>query len=399
MLIFGACSVVYFLYYAMAISFSKVFEKIGIPSDFFSSFSQKEKSVLGIDIGSSFIKIVQLRKKGGRAILETYGQLALGPLAGLEVGRMTNLSEDKISQALIDILRESNATAKVAGFSIPLGASLISFVELPFLSDAQLAETVPIEARRYIPVPINEVTLDWWIVPKEEVLFEEGDATEKEKTQKKVDVLIAAIHNGTIARYQEIMKRTNFVGSFIEIEVFSTIRSTFTREVAPVMIFDMGAGVTKLAIVEHGIMKSTHIVNRGSQEITMNIATSLGVSHGRAEELKREYGLLGSGDDGTAIANIAKTNLDYVFSEANRVLLNYERKYNKTVGKVILTGGGVLLKGFLDIAAQNLESDVSLGDPFAKVEAPAFLVNVLKQAGPEFAVAIGVALRKLQELE
>lgn len=389
-------------------SFAKLLSRFGLGPDFFKSLFRKEKSVLGVDIGSSFVKVVQLRKKGGRAVLETYGELALGPLAGMEVGRMTNLSEDKLAQALSDILREANATAETAGLSIPLAASLVSFVEMPLLSEKELKEMIPIEARKYIPVPINEVTLDWWIVPKTEEIEEEaggGEAeggeggAEKPKAPRKVDVLIAAIHNATLEKYNQVVKKTGLEASFFEIEVFSTIRSTFGREISPVMIFDMGAGMTKLSIVDKGVINSVHIVSRGSQEITLNTATSLGLSIARAEELKRELGLLGVTAEGLSLAEIAKTNLDYVFSEANRVLLNYERKHNKAVSKIILTGGGVLLKGFLPEAAKNLEAEVELGDPFAKVEAPAFLTDVLKEAGPEFAVAIGVAIRKLQELD
>lgn len=388
-------------------SFAKILEKIGLSSDLFSSIFAKKQSILGIDIGSSFIKVVQLKKKGGRAILETYGELALGPLAGFEIGRMTNLPDDKLYQALADIIKEANVTTKSVGLSIPLAASLVSFVEMPLLADRQLAEMIPIEARKYIPVPINEVTLDWWIVPKADSYGEDSPETEedektkdiKAKAPQKVDVLIAAIHNETLEKYNGIIKKAGLEASFFEIEVFSTIRSTFGHEMAPIMIFDMGAGMTKLSIVEKGVVRSIHIVSRGSQEITLNVSSSLGISVARAEEMKRELGLLGDTNDGRAIAEIAKTNLDYVFSEANRVLLNYERKHNQTISKVILTGGGVLLKGFLEEAGKNLEAGAVLGDPFAKVEAPAFLTDILKEAGPEFAVAIGVALRKLQETD
>ncbi len=396
---------IYFIYYNMAIDLTSILQKIGLSPDFFTSLFRKEKSVLGVDIGSSFIKVVQLRKKSGRAVLETYGELALGPLAGMEVGRMTNLESDKLAEALSEILSEANVTTKSAGFSIPLAASLVSFVEMPLLPDKQLAEMIPIEARKYIPVPIGEVTLDWWIVPKTEVIeeerseFKENSDSSKDKEPQKVDVLIAAIHNATLEKYNQVIKKVALDVNFFEIEAFSTIRSTFSREMAPVMIFDMGAGMTKLSIVEKGVVQSIHIVSRGSQEITLNMASSLGISIGKAEAMKREMGLLGITEDGKVVSEIARANLDYVFSEANRVLLNYERKRNKTVGKVILTGGGVLLKGFLPEAAKNLESQVMLGDPFAKVEAPAFLIDVLKDAGPEFAVAIGVALRKLQEMD
>jgi Tfp pilus assembly PilM family ATPase len=88
-----------------------------------------------------------------------------------------------------------------------------------------------------------------------------------------------------------------------------------------------------------------------------------------------------------------------MFYEANTALLNYQKKYGKNVSKVVLTGGGVLLKGFTDLAKISFQTEVVYADPFGKLETPAFLSQEFAQAGPEFAVAIGVALRKLQEME
>src|SRR3989338_6374659 len=113
---------------------------------FLSSFFRKDKSVLGIDIGSSAIKIVQIKKKRGRAVLETYGELALGPYAGIEIGRSTSLTPEKIGEALGDILREAKANTLSAGMALPLSSSLISFVTLPPIKEKQMADVVAIEA-------------------------------------------------------------------------------------------------------------------------------------------------------------------------------------------------------------------------------------------------------------
>jgi len=136
-------------------------------------FKKQDQSVLGIDIGSSSIKVVQLRKKAGKAVLETYGELALGPYAGVEIGRATNLSQEKIVEALRDVIKESNVTTRSAGISIASSSSLISFLRMPDMDRKQLETMVPIEARKYIPVPITEVALDWWPIPKEENSFSE----------------------------------------------------------------------------------------------------------------------------------------------------------------------------------------------------------------------------------
>src|SRR5574343_524234 len=118
-----------------------------ITMSFLSNFFKKETSVLGVDVGSSAVKVVQIKKRRGRAVLETYGELALGTYAGIEVGRSVQLPADKIIEAIKDILRESKTTTVNCGTALPLSASLITFVNIPPVPDKQVAEVVAIEAR------------------------------------------------------------------------------------------------------------------------------------------------------------------------------------------------------------------------------------------------------------
>lgn len=350
-------------------------------------------SVVGVDIGTSSIKVVQLKRKNGKAVLETYGALALGPYASLDVGAVTNLPDDKLSAALADVVRESGVTTHEGGFSIPATASLIFVIELPAgIDEKEFANIIPTEARKYIPVPITEVVLDYWVIPKREEAL--GDPT-AQGGPAKTEVLVAAIHNETISKYKEIVKKTDLATGFFEIEVFSGIRSTFAHELSPVMLLDVGASRTKVVIVEYGVVKAFHIINRGSQDITIALSKSLSIPFAKAEEMKREFGLFGSSLDKN-VAEISKLSVDYILNESQSAILGYERKYQKSVSKVILTGGGAQLKGFFEAARTSFACEVELGNPFGKVEAPAFLENVLKTTGPEFSIAIGLALRHLQ---
>ncbi len=360
-------------------------------------FSKKNESVVGIDVGSAFLKVVQLKKRGGKAVLETYGEIALGPYAGVAVGQATNLSAEKIAEAIKDLFREANVTGKKTALSIPLGSTLLSLMEMPVLSDKELARMIPIEARKYIPVPISEVTMDWWIVPKE-TAGHGAPIDTKENEPRKIEVLVVAVHNEVIGKYKTISAVSGFNNPVYELEVFATSRSSFGARGFPTMIVDMGAATTKLAIVEYGIIRSQHIINNGGQNITLSIAQSLGVSIERAEDLKRATGLAGISGEEKSATDAALLTLEHIFSEANRVLLNYERKNGKAIRNVVLTGGGALLKGLHDFVGRRVETDVSFADPFAKVEAPAFLAPVLRDAGPEFSVAIGLSLRMLEEL-
>ncbi len=359
-------------------------------------FGKKGGSVLGIDIGSSSIKVVQLRKKGGQAILETYGALALGPYAQIEIGRATRLPVEKVIEALKDILREAKTTTTSSAVAIPFSASLMTLIEMPKVGMKELSQMIPLEARKYIPVPITEVALDWSVIPRnEDARSDDGKAP---ISSNKVDVLLVAIHNDILANYQDIISKVKLDTSFFEIEIFSTMRSVLNQEVLPVLIFDMGAASTKLYIVERGAVKVSHTINRGSQDITLALSRSLTLPVKEAEELKRSIGLDDPNADKQA-KDIIRSTLEYVFTEANRVILNFQKKYNKAISKIVLVGGGSALKGLDHVAKDAFKAETISGSPFEKVESPAFLSHMLKRTGPEFAVAVGLALRKLQESE
>jgi type IV pilus assembly protein PilM len=366
---------------------------------FFSDLLKKEnKSALGIDIGSSSIKIVQLQKKGEKAVLDTYGELSLGPYGGASIGQSTNLDTDKITQALSDLLNEKEVgiTTKVCGIAIPFKASLLSVVSMPKIGEKEMNSMVSIEARKYIPVPIGEVTIDWSIIPKRE--SDEAISSIGDKGQvKMVDVLLVAIHNNIIKQYKDIVSSVMLDAKFFEIEVFSTMRAILEGMNHPVMIFDMGASTTKLYIIERGLVLSSHTINKGSQEITSNIARILNVDIEEAEVIKRSVGM-GKTSNGNELSEAVSVIADTIFSEANRFLFDYQKKTNQNVKSVFLTGGGSALKGFKDLASDNFKVDVIPGNPFEKVEVPAFLEEILKATGPEFTVAAGVALRCLREL-
>lgn len=374
-------------------SFKKIIsEGLTSLSSVFSS-DKYNKDALGIDIGSSSIKVVQLKKKNGKAVLETYGVISLGPYGNTDVGAITNLKTDDIARALIDVMKESNVTTKSAVISIPSLSSLIFTLSLPGkIDDAQLAKIVPIEARKYIPVPITEVSLDWFVIPQEAEFTETGDNSST-APQPKIEVLVVAIHNDTLAQYQDILKKTGLHSESFEMEIFSNIRSSFSHEVAPVMLIDFGASKTKVSIVEEGIVRAFHVVNRGSQDISRNISQSLSVTFLEAEKLKREVGLDMSADP--RVEKIASLSITYIFTDINSIVFAYEKKYNKNVSKIFLTGGGSLMKGLLEAAKENFKVEVVYSNPFSKIEAPAFLGPILEVSGPEFSVAVGLALRQL----
>lgn len=366
----------------------------------FKGFSKKSgSSVIGVDIGSASIKVVQLKRQRGRAILETYGEIALGPYAEKEIGQSTRLPAVKVAQALVDVMREANVTSIDSALSIPMRSSMVSVIKLPKLSDKQMSDMIPIEARKYIPVPISEVSLDWFIIPQ----MDDGQNSSAQvdgKNVQTVDVLVVAIHNDVLNDFSAIVSNAKINTTFFEIEMFSTIRSAIEAEDAThsVLVFDMGASATKTYIVERGIVKESHNINRGSQDITLNISSSLGVSVDHAEKLKRNFGK-NTPEQDQKIEQIIDLVLSPIFGQTNATIVNYGKRFNKVVTKMILVGGGCLLNGFTERATGKIGVPIQVAQPFSRTEAPAFLQEILSQTGLAFTTAVGLALRKLQELE
>ncbi|MEI7688585.1 MAG: type IV pilus assembly protein PilM [Candidatus Nomurabacteria bacterium] len=365
-------------------------------SEIFSS-DKSTKSVLGIDIGSSAIKVVQLKKKNGKAVLETYGAISLGPYGNTDIGSVTNLKTEDIVRALLDVMKESNVTVKTGILAIPSSSSLIFTISLPDkITEDKLSSVVPLEARKYIPVPITEVSLDWFVLPKEadssEINIMNNTVAQK-IPDPKTEVLVVAIHNDILGRYQEILKDTDIHSDSFEMEIFSNIRASFSHDLAPVLLMDFGASKTKLSIIEEGVVHVFHVVNRGGADITKNIVSSMGISFAEAEKLKRSIGL--DANSNPEVADIIRLSVDYILSDTNSVVFAYQKKYNKNISKVILTGGGSLTKGLIERAVSNFHTEVIYSNPFSKTEAPAFLLPILEISGPEFSVAVGLALRQL----
>lgn len=352
-------------------------------------FGPKDQSVIGVDIGASAIKVVEVYRAKGKAVLKTYGEIALGPYGGQKAGQAVKLTVEQAAQALKDVMREADIKTTSAGIAVPMKSSMVTVFQLPYMERKDIPNVVPNEARKYIPVPIGEVALDWSVIPT----FVDSGVDEK----RPIEILLVAIHNMVLSGLSSIVAEAGVAASFYEIEMFGSIRSLVDpNENRPMMIFDMGAGATKVYIVERGVVRESHSISRGSQDISLRIAQSMGIDFEYAEKLKRSYGG-NSAEHDKQIRDIADLALEPIFTEAQRVLLSFQKRYNRPIGGVILTGGGCALRGIDAWAAKYFQAEVFVGRPFTRLEAPAFLSDVLEVAGLEFAPAIGLALRKLQE--
>lgn len=363
----------------------------------FEFWKKSPEKILGLDFGSSSIKLIQLKKEHETAVLETYGEIALGPYDNKSVGQAVSFSKEKLESALTDLLKESDAKAKDAVISIPLRSSFVRVIEFPQMSEGELKVAVPFEARRYVPVPLTDVEMDWWEIP-EALLPEKKTESEEEtfKKRKTMSVLFVAIHKEIIENYRTLASDLGLEIRGFEIEVFSLARSSFYQELSPILLLDFGASSTRFTIMDYGIIRSTHQISQGSQNLSWALMRSLGSDFNLAEEMKRKIGLSDKPENQQAVS-IINPFLEIILSEAKRMIADYRWRYKRSINHVFLAGGGSQLKGFANLATNSLGIETGQINPFQNVIYPAFLESVLKEIGPSFGIALGLAIRGLKE--
>ncbi|MDP2668722.1 MAG: type IV pilus assembly protein PilM [bacterium] len=371
-------------------AFSDIFKNLNIGKTL--SGLKKEQRYLGVDIGSSSIKVVQLRKDKERPILETYGELSLARYGtDGQVGRSIRILDDKLVEALKDIIKEAQVTAGQATVSIPIHDSFLTTIEMPNLPEAELKEAVPFEARKYIPIPMSEVVIDWWILPPQTKELKSASPGSGQK--KFINIILAAVPKDIIAKYSAILKAAGLEVAAFEIEVFALARASLREAFGSIMLIDFGASTTKIAIADAGVVRAAHSVEHGGQELSLALSQSLSIDFDRAEILKRQAGFI-KRPENEEVISVLEPLFDFVSSEGERFLIDWKRKGGRAISKVLIGGGGALTPGIKDVLIKTYGVEVELINPFHKVIYPAFLEPALKDIGPSFANAVGLALRE-----
>ncbi len=346
--------------------------------------ASKAERVVGIDIGSTSIKVVELENKDHTLNLTTYGEILVGPYADAELGENVTLSAKQEQTALIDILREASVKAHDAVFTVPLSSSFVTVMTLPEPnSSVDISQRVSLEARKYIPIPMNEVTLDW----------AEITGYKKDKKQEGRDILLVAIQNDVLTRINTLMKYTNLPGQTTEIECFSAIRSNFDLNNEDIItIVDCGGASTKIYIVRDGLLNQIHRIRSGGVHITNQIADDIKIDFADAENRKREY--VGQSDEvGYVIRRIHEKNLNRIFTEVKQVMNHYESENEQKIQKMILIGGVTGYPHITDFVSGIIDCKVEISTSFEKVKYPAFIEDVVNDIGPVFTTALGAAMR------
>ncbi|OHA01076.1 MAG: hypothetical protein A3H71_02545 [Candidatus Sungbacteria bacterium RIFCSPLOWO2_02_FULL_48_13b] len=369
----------------MNFDFLKKLTPVGLPS----FLSLGRKSFVGIDIGFSSVKVVQLRKESERAILETYGELRTEPyLKNIDGGigsGFLRFRDSDIIEMLTDVVREANVTTNQAVAAIPSISSFVTAIDVPTDNPEEIAKAVPFEARRYIPIPIGEVKLDWQVLESRE---------EGEKPKQKTKVLLVAVPNDVITKMERVITGANLKLSGLEVETFSLVRSLVGRDKTVTALINYGSQSTTVVIVDSGIAMLSHNIDRGSNELSTALGRGLSVTAERADAFKSEIGLSDRPED-REITSVMIPLVEILFAEIERILNLYDRKTERRIERVILTGGGSRLKGIVDYTAKRFGLETIGPNPFTRVTYPPFMQPILKDIGPTFGVAVGLALRNI----
>lgn len=348
----------------------------------------KKPSFVGIDIGLSSVKVVQLRKEEERAILETYGQLKSGAYlqhidASAAYGGFLRYLDDDIAGMLGDVLREAKVTSQTAVMSIPASASFMTLAELPRIPEKERPSVLAFEARRYIPIPQTEVFTNWVVIESEEEL-------------SRMKVLFVAVPKEVVSKYQRIAKLAHLNLQAIEVESFSYARALVGADRTPTLIIHMGHEATTATIIDEGIIRVNHTIDRGQESLSAALAVGLNISKDRAEDFKNEVGLSEKIEQQEIVA-ILEPLLEFMIREIERVVIAYNRENERKLEKIILTGGGARLHGIVEYVAKIFGLEVSVGNSFKRTVYPQFMQPILREVSPHFAIAIGLALREIEK--
>lgn len=357
-------------------------------------FKRKKNYFIGIDFGTAAIKVVELYVKDDKPHLSNYGWVDLGLSLDTDGKELKLLSfNDKLKAHLGNLLEEMGAKAENAYVSIPGFSGLITLLELPAMKKDELEKAIQFEAHKYIPINLSEVTLGWEIVSKKEKSILEKEDNKKDQ---KIQVLLVAAPKKEIGRYEDIVKGGKFAIKAIELETFSLVRSLLGNDLGNNLIIDIGARATNIILVEKGLIKANRNINVGGIEITNTISESMNISKQRAEMFKKgEKNLLNSKE-----SSIIIPTLEFVANEALRIVnANKAKNASARIDSVILSGGSAKLKGISEYFSKILKINAVVGDPWRRIEIDDQVAAAVKQLGTSYTVAIGLALRGIDEYQ
>jgi type IV pilus assembly protein PilM len=351
----------------------------------------KKQTSLGIDIGTKVIRAVEISGTKDKLTLDNYGEVNLD-VACKQFFRSfdkknLNPAVKNIAIAIAGIIEETGIKTKKVVFSLPDFATFSTTFELPPMSKKEIANAIGFEARKYIPLPLSELVLDWQLMNKESL---------KEKNK----VLVMAVPKIIVEQYKTIAEQAGLELTALEAEAMALKRGLIKETDPSTCLLEMGFQSTNINIVDEGFMKMSFSFDVAGKDLTYSLSETLNIPAGEAELMKKEQGLNDTGD--TKISHILTPILSIISEKTKTVIKEFEDKEGKVVKKVILAGGTSMLPGIKEYFEKSLNQDsskkleIEIAEPFKNIAHPSALDKKMKEINANYAIALGEALRKFE---
>lgn len=342
-------------------------------------FSNSDNSFLGIDIGDSSLKMVELKKKGKKIYLTNYAFSE-----NINDVKFTKIDDTAyLAKAINKICQESGIKAKHATASLPTFAVFSSIINLSGVDKKNLAEAVADEARKVIPLPLEEMKIDFKLMPN-------MSGTDKFNSR----VFLTGSPKKLVRKYIDIFKQANLQLSNLETETFSLVRSLLGADKSTVMIVEVGANSTDISVIKESIPVLNRSLEICGSSITRDLAQVMGLEFTQAEQFKIDLAL--TEKNNASLPPVVIKTITPILSEIEYMIDFFNMSNQGKIEKIILSGGGSLLAGFAEYLSEKLDMQVIVGDPFSRVFYADELKPVINEVGPKLAVAVGLALRDIE---
>lgn len=341
------------------------------------------KKSFGLDIGASTIKAVDLSFDKNGYHLDA---CIISPTPAKGMLSESPVDEEEMAQAIKKAVTDAGIKEKNINVALPENQVYTKVVQMPVLSDRELASAIYWEAEQYIPIPLSNVSLAWSILKK----------PLKPAPNEKMEVLMVGAPSLIVKKYQKIIEMAGFSINSIETEILSAVRSLTFNPTAnagiPTVIVSIGAISTSLAIVAGSSLIFTYSMPLGGTAINRAISADFGLSHLQAEEYKRTYGI-SNGPLGQRIGRATEPIVSSILSEIKKAIVYYSQKYKDSrIEQIILSGGTSKLPGISTFFAQNLGIETVIANPWKMLSDQKLPKEILGN-GPDYTIAVGLALK------
>lgn len=351
------------------------------------NFLQKD-SYLGVDIGTTSIKMVDVKPGSKSPIVTNYGYLeSSGYLARANQALQTSglkIFETDIIELLKTLVKEMGTSTKDVIASLPPFEVFTTMLDFPAMDPKEIEKALVYQAKQYVPLPLSEVALDWMKV---------GDyQDEKGFTHQKV--LLISVPKEEIQKYQRIFNAAGLRLHALEIESLSVAR-IFGGDPTPTIIVDIGSRSTNIIFMEKGVLAWSVQSDIAAASLTQALASSLGINPLRAEELKKERGITGTGAN-YELSTIMLPFLDAILNEVKKAKYTYHQQFptGQEAERIILTGGGANLLGIEKYFEKELGVPAVKATPFSRFEYPQDILPFVSELNPLMNVALGLGMKE-----